>query len=174
MYNRRISLALFGVALACAGCGGKTPDQIEADKQRAADAFERQSAAAERARAAEEERLVREHLAAHDRAEKLDDQRAAERAARAESQERARLLELVRASVHEPDSAQFGEIRWNARKDALCGEITATGADGKPDSPRAFVVSGDAALVDSADAGEHERFGAAAAQFECVPRADDG
>lgn len=147
-------------------CGGKTPAEIEAEKRKSDEAWATQVAAAEHARQAEVEKLVHQEVAAQERRSQDDEARTQDLD---ERRERERLLDLVRTNLPPKQQARFEKLRWNALHSALCGEVAvdADGADVGP--PRRFVASGERALVDSDEAGEHASFGAFETQNDCSP-----
>jgi len=106
-----------------AACGAKTPAEIEAEKRKADEAWANKVAAAERARQAEEARLVKQEIDAHRSRAQADEARAqAER--EQQERERDRLLDIVRSNLEAPQAARFANLRWNASRSALCGEVS--------------------------------------------------
>ncbi len=151
------------------GCAGKPPEEVEAERARANAEWNAQTADAERARQAEENRLVREELAAHERREQVDEQRENESREAAQAAEGDRLLKLVAAGFPDPAATNVTNARWNDARTAMCGRISARAADGRWSEPVAFVASGDEAVTDAAAASAHARFLAAAQAVGCNP-----
>lgn len=161
--------AVLLVCCAIAGCSGPSPAEVEAQRARANAEWNAQAAESERARQAEENRLVNEEIAAHARREETDQRAEAERREAAREGERSRLLKMVAAKFPDPESIGFANVRWNDANTALCGNLTSRAADNSWSEPVAFVASGDDAQLDSAAAGDHERFLAAAQDASCPP-----
>lgn len=156
----------FLVIVFAAGCSGKTPEQIEAEKRQADEAWLAQVARAESARQREEERLVRAQVAEHQRVAQADDERAARNEENARQETRERLLDVLRARLVNADAARFANLRLNSARDALCGEVTEQGADGSPGEPHRFVVGAAGAAIDRDQ--ERERFTELAAGIDCM------
>jgi hypothetical protein len=163
------SWLVFALATALlAACGARTPAEIEAEKRKADEAWANQVAAAERARQAEEARLVQQEIDAHRSRAQADEARAqAER--EQQERERDRLLDIVRSNLDTPQAARFANLRWNAARSALCGEVSVDTDNADATAPRRFVASGDRALLDSADADAHASYGAFETENECGP-----
>jgi hypothetical protein len=164
-------LALAGLVCLMVACT-KSPEQVEAERARAHAAWLADSERAERARQAEEKRLVDAALAAHRQEVQADDERAVHAAEDRAKAEQDRLLEMVRAKLRNPEEATFSGVHWNAARSAICGELTERDERderGAYATPLAFFASSDRVAVDSEAADEHGSFSAAARAADCSP-----
>src|SRR5215471_8964463 len=111
------------VLLACivCGCGGRSAQEVEAERAKANADWDAQVAGAERARQAEEDKLVQAELAQHERNEEADRQRESEQEAAWQSEEQERLMGLVLAKFPDPAATSISNVRWNTANTALCG-----------------------------------------------------
>jgi hypothetical protein len=151
----------------CAGCGGgKSPEEVEAERAKANAEWNAQTAVAERARAEDEKKLVDQHLAEHERHERADEEREIAAEVNGDKAEQQRLLDLVRGKYADPASAKFANVHWNPTKSALCGEVSVPGARGNSRFVP-FIVNGDEPIVDSTSEEEHARYAVAAQTIAC-------
>jgi len=161
-------LAMAGLVCACVGCGGKSPEEVEAERAKANAEWNNQADRAERARQEEEKRLVSQQLAEHDRQARIDEEREIQTEQQSDSDEQNRLLALVQAKYPEPGAVRFSDVHWNATKSALCGELSTPTGNGTYSGFVHFIVNGDEPVVDGASEEDHARFSAAAQSIDCT------
>ena len=149
------------------GCADKSPQEIEAERQKEHAEWDARTTAAERSRQAEENRLVQQEILAHEEQQKADDERAARVEAGAQSGEHERLQALVVAQFADPQSVRIVSERWDAVRSTLCGEVSTRGDSGLWSMPAAFVASGGQALIDSTSEDGHARFVEATQSIDC-------
>jgi hypothetical protein len=160
-------LAVAGFVCACAGCSGKSPEEVEAERARANAEWNIQAAGAERVRQEEEKKLVSQQLAEHDRQARIDEEHEIQVEQKGDTDEQARLLALVQAKYPEPGAVRFANVHWNATKAALCGEASTPTGNGTYSGFVHFIVNGDEPVVDGIAEEDHARFSAAAQSIDC-------
>jgi len=161
-------LAMAGLVCACVGCGGKSPEEVEAERAKANAEWNNQADRAERARQEEEKRLVSQQLAEHDRQARIDEEREIQTEQQSDTDEQSRLLALVQAKYPEPAAVRFSDVHWNATKAALCGEVSTPTGSGTYSGFVHFIVNGDEPVVDGVSEEDHARFSAAAQSIGCT------
>jgi predicted small lipoprotein YifL len=165
----RYLFLVIGILLALAGCGRKTPQEIEAEKAKADAAWDAQTAVAERAREQEEKRLVDQEIAAHEQKEKADEEREQRAEQSGDGGVQKTLMDSVRAKFADPQAVRFANLGWIARSSALCGEVSARDEKSVYAAFKRFVATPDATNIDADDGLEHTAYMAAAGEAGCPP-----
>jgi len=160
-------LAIAGLVFACVGCSGKSPEEVEAERAKASAEWNNRADRAERARQEEEQKLVSQQLAEHDRQARIDEEREIQTEQQSDTDEQGRLLALIQAKYPEPGAVRFSNVHWNATKAALCGEVSVPNGSGIYSGFMHFIVNGDEPVVDGTSEEDHARFSAAAQSIDC-------
>jgi hypothetical protein len=161
-------LAVAGLCCACCGCSSKSPEEVEAERAKANAAWNAQTGAAERQREEDENRLVAQQLAEHERQAQIDAAREQQAELRDDQAEQDRLVDLVRSKYPDPASVKFTNVHWSATKSALCGEVSAPNDKGSYSGFVHFIVNGDAPVIDSEVEDDHARFATAVRSIGCA------